>query len=281
MQWSYDLLTDEEQTLLNRCAVFAGGFDLQAASHVCGSDELDEYAVLDVLDSLVRKSLVTAESFGGHMRYGLLETIRQFAEEKLAAAGGIDEVRDRHAQYFAEQTLVHWGTYLSPRQREAIDWADIEFANLRAGFRWAADKGELDTAADIAAHTTSLCVHLNRFEPSRWVEEILPAATQADIRRLPRLFVAATAAAHDGRREAVPGYCRKALRLQDDPRYDPFDPGWGVWMAAVKLVIESGDAEESLAFLKELSSRPGLARAAGLNGMLYVLTGRRSRAGAP
>jgi hypothetical protein len=206
------------------------------------------------------------------MRYGLLETIRQFAEEKLAAAGGIDAVRDRHARHFADQAVAHWNIWDSPRQREAHDWADIEYANLRAGFRWAADKGDLDTEADIAAHTACLCFELSRFEPTRWVEEILPVATQADIRRLPRLYVAAIFASFDGRKEAVPAYCRAALRLQDDPRYDPFDPGWGGWVAAVLDFTERGDAEESLVILQDLSSRPGLARAAGLIGMLMVLT---------
>ncbi len=67
--WSYDLLSDDEKTVLNRCSVFAGGFDLAAATHLC--DRLDEYQVLDVLDSLVRKSLVTAERTGGHTRYGM------------------------------------------------------------------------------------------------------------------------------------------------------------------------------------------------------------------
>ena len=63
---------------------------------------------MDRLDSLVRKSLVTVERVNGHTRYGLLETIRQFAQERLTAAGTISAVRHRHAAYFAEQAVVHW-----------------------------------------------------------------------------------------------------------------------------------------------------------------------------
>ena len=96
-EWSYDLLDDDERAVLGRCSVFADGFDLAAATQICGGDGLDEYTVLDLLDSLVRKSLVTAERRDGHARYGMLETIRQFAEDQLAATGTIDEVRDRHA----------------------------------------------------------------------------------------------------------------------------------------------------------------------------------------
>jgi predicted ATPase len=88
VQWSYDLLDDGERAVLGCCSVFADGFDLAAAAHLC--DGLDEYTVLDRLDSLVRKSLVTSEQVGSHARYAMLETIRQFAEEQLAATGSID-----------------------------------------------------------------------------------------------------------------------------------------------------------------------------------------------
>src|SRR6201994_2719414 len=75
--WSYDVLADTEKTVLERCSVFAGGFDLQSACAVAGSDDLDEYAILDLLDALVRKSLLFAVRSGGWIRYSMLETIRQ------------------------------------------------------------------------------------------------------------------------------------------------------------------------------------------------------------
>src|SRR6476661_7186644 len=79
--WSYDLLDDTEKTVLERCSVFSGGFDLQSACAVAGSDDLDEYALLDLLDALVRKSLLIADRSTGRTRFSMLETIRQFAEE--------------------------------------------------------------------------------------------------------------------------------------------------------------------------------------------------------
>ena len=87
VSWSYDLLEDDERNLLDRCSVFAGGFDVAAAVHVCADARMDRFAVLDLLDSLVRKSLVTAEPLAGQTRYGLLETIRQFGEEQLDSQG--------------------------------------------------------------------------------------------------------------------------------------------------------------------------------------------------
>ena len=132
--WSYDLLDGTERGVLNRCSVFAGGFDLAAAARL--NDGLDEYAVLDGLDSLVRKSLVTTEQMAGHIRYGMLETVRQFAEEQLAVTGSIEEVRHCHAAYFADRAVAQWGLWDGPGYRSAVDWADAEFDNLRLGFRW-------------------------------------------------------------------------------------------------------------------------------------------------
>ena len=148
--WSYDLLDDAEKTVLERCSVFAGGFDLQSACAVVGSDDLDEYAILDLLDALVRKSLLVADRSSGRTRFSMLETIRQFAEEQLVASGEATEVRTAHARYFAGRETDILALWDSPRQREAYDWFTVELANLRTAFRWAADQGDLDVAAPIA-----------------------------------------------------------------------------------------------------------------------------------
>jgi predicted ATPase len=97
--WSYDHLDGAEKTLLERCSVFAGGFDLQSACAVMGSD--DDLATLDLLDALVRKSLLVADRLSGRTRFSMLETIRQFAEEQLVAGGEASEIRAAHSRYFA------------------------------------------------------------------------------------------------------------------------------------------------------------------------------------
>ena len=152
MAWSYDLLDDPEKALLERCSVFAGGFDLQSACAVGGFDGSDDYAVLDLLDALVRKSLLVADRSSGRTRFSMLETIRQFAEEQLVARGAATEVRAAHARYFAGRETDILALWDSPRQREAYDWFTIELANLRTAFRWAADHGDLDVAATIATY---------------------------------------------------------------------------------------------------------------------------------
>jgi predicted ATPase len=81
--------------------VFAGGFDLQSACAVAGLEDPDDFAVLDLLDALVRKSLLVADRSSGRTRFSMLETIRQFAEEQLAASGAAEAAQAAHARYFA------------------------------------------------------------------------------------------------------------------------------------------------------------------------------------
>ena len=87
IDWSYDLLTPQEQMLFNRVGIFAGGFSLDAATAVCSGEDLDEIDILDLLSSLTDKSLVVADTAGEQERYHLLESTRAYALEKLTAAG--------------------------------------------------------------------------------------------------------------------------------------------------------------------------------------------------
>jgi predicted ATPase len=102
IEWSYQLLDPNEQTVLDRLAVFAGGFDLPAAHAMATSDDPDAPDVLDILIGLVAKSLVVADTYGGSTRYRLLETVRDFGWEHLRAQGDSQDVGRRHAQHFAE-----------------------------------------------------------------------------------------------------------------------------------------------------------------------------------
>ena len=268
LQWSYDLLDDDERAVLGCCSVFADGFDLAAATHLRG-DGLDEITVLDQLDSLVRKSLVTAEQVDGHTRYRMLETIRQFAEEQLAATGSISAVRDAHARYFADRAIAVWDTWDGPRQRVALDWVDVEFANLRVGFRWAADQGDLTAATAIAAHTTMLGCYLLRYESIGWAEELLDAAVAADVRQLPRLYTAASICSQTGHPGTAVGYAQTAVALAADPRYDAFEPGvTRDWEGAALLY--SGRMDEVLDIAAGLVDEPR-THVVGSVAMLLVL----------
>ena len=211
--WSYDLLDDAEKVLLDRCSVFSGGFDLESACAVAGFDDVDEYAILDLLDALVRKSLLLADRSSGHARFSVLETIRQFAEEQLVAHGAATEVRAAHSRYFAGREADILALWDSPRQREAYIWFTAELANLRTAFRWAADQGDLDVAAAIATYAAFLGYVLENHEPIVWAEELIEPARAVDHPRLAGLYAMATQCWMVGRVETALGYEDAAHRV--------------------------------------------------------------------
>jgi predicted ATPase len=114
----------------------------------------------------------------------MLETIRQFAEEHLMASGAGEYARTAHAQYFAGREADVLALWDSPRQREAYNWLNIELANLRTAFRWAADHHDLDTSAPIAIYAAFLGFWIGQFEPVGWAEELIESAKAVEHRRL-------------------------------------------------------------------------------------------------
>ncbi len=144
MDWSYDLLQPSEQLLFCRLAVFAGGWTFEAAEAVCNGDDLDG-AVLETLASLVDKSLLVVDAGAeGHTRYGMLETIRVYALERLAAGGEAEEMQRRHARYFqqfAERAAPEPGRKVNLAW---LEWSKREQDNLRAAGQWAHGHGEAE-----------------------------------------------------------------------------------------------------------------------------------------
>src|SRR5271154_3102603 len=204
--WSYDLLDDTEKALLDRCSVFAGGFDLHSACAVAGSDDTDDFAALDLLDALVRKSLLVANRSSGRTRFSMLETIRQFAEEQLVAHGEASEIRAAHSRYFAGREADIMALWDSPHQREAYDWVTVELANLRSACRWATDQSDLDVAATIATWAAWLGFWMHNYEPIAWTEELIEPARTADHPTLAFLYAMASSCWWPGRIETAVGY---------------------------------------------------------------------------
>jgi predicted ATPase/class 3 adenylate cyclase len=217
--WSYDLLDDAEKALLERCSVFAGGFDLHSACAVAGSDDAPgDFATLDLLDALVRKSLLVADRSSGRTRFSMLETIRQFAEDQLVARGEASEIRAAHSRYFAGREADILALWDSPRQREAYDWFTVELANLRTAFRWAADQGDLDVAATIATYAGLLGLCVQTYEPIAWAEELIEPARAVEHPRLAFLYVIASQCFTTGRIEAAVRYCDAGQIVLDKSR---------------------------------------------------------------
>jgi predicted ATPase len=250
--WSYDLLNDTEKTVLERCSVFAGGFDLQSACAVAGSHDLDEYAILEVLDALVRKSLLIADRSSGRTRFSMLETIRQFAEEQLVAGGEASQIRAAHSRYFAGREADIMALWDSPRQREAYDWFTIELANLRTAFRWAADHGDLDVAATLATYVGLLGALVQTYEPIAWAEELIGPARAIDHPRLAFLYVIASQCYTTGRIEAAVGYSDAGQIVLDKSR-EALPYGIEAWLGLVYLAI--GQPERMAELCRALARR--------------------------
>jgi predicted ATPase len=146
VEWSYQLLSEEARVLLRRASVFVGGWTLEATEAICGDRTLDPLA------ELVDASLVLADPLSGRAsRYGLLETIREYAAERLREAGEEAELRRRHRDWFldlAERAArEHWG----PRQIEAYDRLAADLDNLRAALDWTVAIRDGATALRLAA----------------------------------------------------------------------------------------------------------------------------------
>jgi predicted ATPase/DNA-binding NarL/FixJ family response regulator len=147
MDWSYELLPDEERTLFRRLSVFASGFSLEALESVCAGEGLARDEVLELLSHLVDKSLVVARESGGEAHYRLLETIRQYGGEKLVESGEAGQVRERHAGYYVMLAEKIEPELKGSRQVASLDRLKAEHDDLRVAMGWFLGRGDPEEAA--------------------------------------------------------------------------------------------------------------------------------------
>jgi predicted ATPase len=153
IDWSYDLLGVSERRLLDRLAVFAGGFTLEAAEAVCAGDPIDVEDVFDLLAGLVARSLVDTMTSGVTTRYRLLETIRQYAEEHLAEAGGADGLRVRHADYFIDFAAIATPNMYGPGQPEWAARLARDRDNFQAAMAFSLARDDVERAMGLLCQT--------------------------------------------------------------------------------------------------------------------------------
>jgi predicted ATPase/DNA-binding CsgD family transcriptional regulator len=190
IDWSHDLLSEDERRLFRRLSVFAGGWTLGAAEAICAGDGIEEGEVLDLLSRLVDRSLVVARERDGEMRYRFLETVRQYGREKLEESGEAEDVRWRHALFFLELAEDAESAMLGPQQHTWMERLEVEHDNLRAalGFLLLAAKmagvPPWGTVQEAIERGLRLAGALRRFwwarayytEGRAWLEEFLDLA---------------------------------------------------------------------------------------------------------
>jgi tetratricopeptide (TPR) repeat protein len=137
IDWGYDLLTDAEKLLLRRLSAFVGGWTLDLAEQVCSDESIDSYEVLDLIGKLADKSLVIATDTGVETRYHMLETVRQYAREKLFESGKGETARDNHLKAFVELAEKAEPELRSFNQPVWLDRLEMELENTRAALEWA------------------------------------------------------------------------------------------------------------------------------------------------
>ena len=179
--WSYDLLNPAEQALFTRLAVFAGGWTLEAAEVVCTAEGDLPGAVLDGLHSLYDKSLVQQQARSeGAPRFMMLETIREYALERLAASGEAEQVRQDHASYYVALVLPSDRAHDGVNTAEWLAWLDADHDNLRAVLLWAMTH-DVPLAVEMAASLKDFWYIRGYWsEGQRWIEALLPLSTQVD-----------------------------------------------------------------------------------------------------
>jgi predicted ATPase/DNA-binding CsgD family transcriptional regulator len=173
IEWSHDLLTEDERVVLRRCCVFAGRFTLDDVESVCSSPD----GALDLMSSLVDKSLVTREDAGGLACYRLHETMREFAGLKLLEAGEEESVAVRCAEYY------HATCQRSARERryrllDWLEWADLEIDNVRAVMQQCVSRGDASRGVDLAASLGWFWITRATTEGIRWLDVFLALAEE-------------------------------------------------------------------------------------------------------
>ena len=150
VDWSYELLFDDEQRVFERLSVFLGGCDLATAEAVCADDSLDASELGDIIQTLVDKSLVIAVPRGEELRFTQLQTLAQYGREKLAERGDAERIRDAMAAHYARLCARSAAAYVGDDQRAWLIAVDQEQDNLRGALEWAVANDDAETALTIA-----------------------------------------------------------------------------------------------------------------------------------
>lgn len=174
--WSHGLLNNRDAVVFRRLGVFVGGFSLEAATEVAADDGCDTFEVVDAVSSLVAKSLLTARTARGRTRYGLLETARAYAIEKLTAAGELEATRRRHAEWCASFAAPIWTDFISQMSDDELLSRYLpEFDNIHRALDWAHGEGGDD---GLGQRLLAATISLWEDRPlKRWLDLALPRMT--------------------------------------------------------------------------------------------------------
>jgi predicted ATPase len=252
IEWSYDLCSADEQQLFARLAVFTGGFTLDAAETVCG-------AALDTLASLLDKSLIRRDGY----RFSMLETIREFAVERLEGSSEAEKLLRRHAEYFAQLAEATETDHLGPEQATLRERFRTEWDNVRAALDWSVTSGESELGLRLAGSLTTIWLDRNlAVEGQRWLTALLdgPGEVKDSVRAKALMTGSMVAGVRSDFGQAAE-WGRAALALFRAQRSEP-GIAWSLTVTAM-IPMELDRPEEAAPMLEEAEA---LMRKAGNSG---------------
>jgi predicted ATPase/transcriptional regulator with XRE-family HTH domain len=183
IDWSHDLLGQQEQVLLRRLSVFAAGWTLHLAEVVCSDGGIERSDVLDLLTQLVDKSMAVVDSRDAVVRYRMLQPIRQYAVELLEASGEARTYRARHADTFLESARMSDAGLAGPNEISSLDRFEVEHDNIRVALRWALDHQDSEAALRSSAALFRFWERRGHFqEGCAWLEQALASGGDAPAR---------------------------------------------------------------------------------------------------
>jgi len=286
IDWSYDLLSDKERLLFRRLAVFTGGWTLEAMEGVCASDEITEAEVLDLLSDLVDKSLVMVVAVSG--RYSLLETVRQYANERLTQSGEGDFIRSRHAAFYLALVEKVAPELLGAAQASGLQRLDFERENILAAhacfLRTDSDTEQDYRLVHAVKHYWFTRGQLNLGHRVSVEAVTNPKGTTSTPSRMKALFVAGQICSFMGRYDEAQLYLRESLAIARAVSGKDFTVV--VLNSLGMAALGQGDrasarlhCEEAVAIARESGNKPRIASASNALAQLHRLDGDLDSAG--
>jgi non-specific serine/threonine protein kinase len=214
VDWSWDLCSEAEQLLWARLSVFSGGLELDTAEAVCADDDLPAESILDLIASLVDKSVLMRTGDGGHVRYRLLEVIREYGAGRLADTGQQQTLRRRHCEWFARLAARGDANWIGPRQGELMLRLRHEQGNLRVALEYAVSEGPPELALRFAADLENHWFIRGFLSEGRhWLDRALAMPAPRHWTRVKALRVASWIAIVQGDRSHAEAFLREAGEL--------------------------------------------------------------------
>lgn len=256
VDWSYDLLEADERVLFSRLSIFVGKFNLAAAEAICADEHVPAARLLDVLARLVAKSLLLVETDGADGRFYFLETIRAYARDRLRAAGEVDVMQQRHADWFAQSIAQAEKQLRGANQLQWLTRLEIDHADLRAALKWTHEHTDADRLVQLAAHLARFwSIRGYWSEGQTWLTLALQRHTRASLARASALIgLAELTRLKHGLAESQPLYAA-SLEL-----YQTLGDEWGIALASAYSLIGEEDVSRAARLFAD-----SLTRARALN----------------